>query len=92
MQATPSQSSSHVCYFTPKLNFLATDVKRKMITTGRVASIINVTRWHRKIWRKEKEKATFQKRKNRIRQSDKVNCTDYILETIKNKANWLLDG
>lgn len=63
-----------------------------MITTGRVASIINGTRWHQKIWRKEKEEATFQKRKNRIRQSDKVNCTDYIPETTDNKANWLLNG
>jgi len=36
---------------------------------------------------KKKRKQTFHKRKNRIRQSDKVNCTDYITETIKNKAN-----
>jgi hypothetical protein len=63
-----------------------------VITTGRVASTINGTRWHQKIWRKEKEETTFQKRKNRIRQSDKVNCTDYIPETIENKANWHLKG
>jgi len=36
---------------------------------------------------RKKKEATFQKRKNRIRQSDKLNCTDYIPETIENKAN-----
>lgn len=63
-----------------------------MITTGRVAYILNGTIWHQKIWRKEQEESTFQKRKNRIKQSDKVNCTDYIPETVENKANWPLDG
>jgi len=59
-----------------------------VITTGRVASIANVTQDDIKRYdEKKKRKQHSKKRENKIRQSDKVNCTDYIPETIGNKAN-----
>jgi hypothetical protein len=40
---------------------------------------------------KRKRGSKIIKGKKRIRQSDKVNCRDYVPETTENKANRLLD-